>query len=59
MHFLLKRIGGILYFNGHVTYDLSMTPKNNIVVKMELWDLKTRTQIILYTGGVICGLKQR
>ena len=43
VHFLLKRKGGILYFNGHVTYDLPMTPKNNIVVKMALWDLKTRT----------------
>ena len=27
MHFLLKRKGGILYFNGHVAYDLPMTPK--------------------------------
>ena len=27
MHFLLKRKGGIFYFNGHVTYDLPMTPK--------------------------------
>ena len=25
VHFLLKRISGILYFNGHVTYDLPMT----------------------------------
>ena len=27
VHFLLKRKGEILYFNGHVTYDLPMTPK--------------------------------
>ena len=27
MHFLLKRKDGILYFNGHVAYDLPMTPK--------------------------------
>ena len=27
VHFLLKRKVGILYFNGHVTYDLPMTPK--------------------------------
>ena len=27
VHFLLKRKGGILHFNGHVTYDLPMTPK--------------------------------
>ena len=27
VHFLLKRKGGILYFNGHVKYDLPMTPK--------------------------------
>ena len=27
VHFLLKRKGGILYFNGHVTYDHPMTPK--------------------------------
>ena len=27
VHFLLKRACGILYFNGHVTYDLTMTPK--------------------------------
>ena len=27
VHFLLKRKGGILYFNGHVSYDLQMTPK--------------------------------
>ena len=27
VNFLLKRKGGILYFNGHVTYDLPMTPK--------------------------------
>ena len=27
VHFLLKRKGGILYFNGHVTYDLPMTLK--------------------------------
>ena len=33
MHFLLNRKGGILYFNGHVTYDLSMTPKNTLSSK--------------------------
>ena len=27
VHFLLTRKGEILYFNGHVTYDLPMTPK--------------------------------
>ena len=27
MHFLLKREFWILYFNGHVTYDLPMTPQ--------------------------------
>ena len=27
VHFLLKRKGGILYFNGHVTYDLPKNPK--------------------------------
>ena len=27
VHFLQKRKGGILYFNGHVTYNLPMTPK--------------------------------
>ena len=27
MDFLLKRECWILYFNGHVTYDLPMTPK--------------------------------
>ena len=41
VHFLLKRKGGILYFDGHVTYDPN-DPKNNIVSKMALWDLKPR-----------------
>ena len=27
LHFLLKCKGGILYSNGHVTYDLPMTPR--------------------------------
>ena len=27
VHFSLKRKGGILHFNGHVTYDLPMSPK--------------------------------
>ena len=47
MHFLLKRKGGLLYFNGHVTYDLTMTPKiiylskwHYEISKPELWAKK-------------------
>ena len=35
VHFLLKRKGGILYFNGHVTYDLPMTPKITLSSKWQ------------------------
>ena len=37
VHFLLKRKGGILYFNGHVTYDLPMTPKITLSSKWHYW----------------------
>ena len=35
VHFLLKRKCGILYFNGHVTYDLPMTPKIKLLSKIQ------------------------
>ena len=34
VHFLLKRECLILYFNGHVTYDLPMTPKLILSAKL-------------------------
>ena len=52
VHFLLKRKGGLLYFNGHVTYDLTMTLKiiysskwHYEISKPELWAKKHISRI--------------
>ena len=43
VHFLLKRECWILYFNGHVTYDLQMTPK--LILSSKLYYVITKPEI--------------
>ena len=57
MHFLLKRECWILYFNGHVTYDLPMTPKLILLSKLHYViskiELKAKKHISRIAGTVL------
>ena len=57
MHFLLKRKGGILYFNGHVTYDLPMTRKLILSSKLHYGiskaELRAKKHISRIAGTVL------
>ena len=56
MHFLLKRKVGILHFNGHVTYNLPMTPKIILSSKWHYWiskpELSAKQHIFRIAGTV-------
>ena len=56
VHFLLKRKGGILDFNGHVTYNLPITPKILLSSKWNYWiskpELRAKKHISRIVGTV-------
>ena len=57
MHFLLKRECLILYFNGHVTYDLPMTPTLILSAKLHYGfsklELRAKKNIYRIAGTVL------
>ena len=57
MHNLLKRKCGILYFNGHVNYDLPMTPKITLSAKFHYEiskpEFRTKQHISRIAGTVL------
>ena len=59
VHFLLKRKGGKLYFNSHVTYDLSMATKIMLSSKWHYGILKpeliAKKHICRIAGTILIG----